>query len=240
MERVPKLYAEKQIEEVGRIIEHLQTQEVKENISRESLRLVKQRLDDAIAASGGFAAAARRAEGALDPALTNTLKAQEDMAKILRTIFNKDQPDIAQLNAEFSLWRSATSAMGPAGLKEEFQTSAGAWQSLWHSRYLAWAATAGTAGYAGGGISGATQAVGALFAVTQLMKSTAWKTTSALAKNRLATGLAKGNYETVAKLATRLALQGNVAEAPKQERAKKTAPGSLPNFPAVTPPSNEQ
>ena len=222
---VARLTAQPKLDSIAAIRSQLQSQQLVNpytgelTVSRQSLRMIRQDLDDLTKAStGNFATQARAAAGAVDPIPALKVQAQSHMSNILRDVLNKDAPDIARLNAEFSLWKSVKDAMSPTSLKAEFPRGQSTWRDLWHARYATWIAAggmAGGAGYHAAGASGAAMAVGGLVAVNQLMQSTLWRTVSSSMKNAIADGLAAGEYEGVAKLATRLMLQGNTAPEPK-------------------------
>lgn len=203
------------------------------DLSRESLRLVRQNVDNAVRNSEGFARGAMQRGGAVEPALASKIKVEKDAGDIFRGILNKDQPDIAKLNAEYHLWSNVRDAMSPATLNKEFSKEASPWQELWHNRYAVWLAGAGSAagvgGYVGGkaGAGEAALATGALFAVNQALKSGAWRTTSAAIKNELADMLAKGQLEGAAKLATRIGLQSNTTLPPPVQQAAKSATATV-------------
>jgi len=218
-----KLYADAQIKAIDEVIGHIQANSMNgtfipgRTISRESLRLVRQVLDDTI--KDAFAVSARGEAGSLVE-LGRITKTQKNMSNVLRTVLNRDAPDIAELNAEFSLWKSVKDAMSPTSLRAEFPKEESIWTRMWHTRYAMWLAGAGAAGggyHVGGGIGAAT-AVGALVAVNQLMKSTAWRTVSAAAKSRIADGLARGSYEETAMFVSRLMISGNTAPPPETKK----------------------
>jgi hypothetical protein len=214
--QTPRLGAEPKLSEIDRVQELLNTQEIGGQVSRESLRMIKQDLDELVSATGGFAKDARIQAGATDPVLAMKTKTQKQMGDRLRDILNSDKPDIAQLNSEFSTWRSVKSAMSPTSFKEEFTKPVSVWQRLWHDRYAAWLVGAGASGYSMAGGAGAAEAVGALIVVGQVMQSTIWRTVSAQQKNTLARMLANEEFESAVKLATRIAVQSNLAPAPPQ------------------------
>lgn len=225
----PRLNSGPQLNAIAEVRDKLQSATMinpytgKPAISRESLRLIKRDLDDYISTtSGNFAAQERIQAGAIDPAISYGVKAKTHMANRLRDILNKDAPDIAELNEEFSIWKSVKDAMSPTSLREEFPKDESLWTRMWHSRYAMWLGTAaaGGAGYHASGAPGAAVAVGGLIAVNQLVKSTAWRTMSASTKNSVADMLANGMYEDVAKFATRILAQGNTKEYVPEDKDK--------------------
>lgn len=178
-------------------------------ISRQSLRALRQSVDDTVRDSEGFARSALVAGGAVEPSLAAKIKVERNAGNIFRRILNQDQPDIAALNSEYHLWSNVRDAMSPASLGENFTKEVNPWQRLWHDRYAAWIAGAGAAAGAANHYGGqaAAEGVGALFAVGALARSAAWRTVSAASKNQLADMLAKGQLEEAAKLATRISIQ---------------------------------
>ena len=243
---VVKYTRENQVAAIDRLIDHIKTQEMDgkfipgKTISRESLRLIRQNIDEITGAV--HAQGARLEAGALTPDMSLTQKTTKDMGNVLRTVLNKNNATIAELNAEFSLWKSVKDAMSPTSLKAEFPKEKSIWTEAWHARYGLWLASAlgaGGAGYhigsavggVGGGVAGAAEAVGALLAVNQLMGTTAWRTTSVAMKNRIADGLAHGAYEDVAMLATRLAISNNPAPPPEQKETPSPLLAQPPSMP---------
>jgi hypothetical protein len=193
------------LSEVTRVKDLIKMQTVNGQLSRESLVKIKQSLDKLRdATAGGWAGKQLLQAGALDPVVALKAEAQEHMANALRKIMHADEPELGKLYAEFTTWMSTKNAMSPTTLEKMLPENASPWQMLWHSRYLAWA---GGLGYAHGGSAQAAEAVGAMFAVTKLMQSTAWRTTSAATKDALATALASGKYEWVAEQATKLLIR---------------------------------
>lgn len=236
----PKYGHEPNIQALSNIRQHLNNEMSNGTISRESLRLVRQNVDKAVQRSEGFARGALISGGAVEPALASKIEVEKDAGNIFRKILNKDRPDIAALNAEYHLWNNVKDAMSPATLNKQFSKEQSPWQQLWHDRYAVWmgrAAGAGALGtaahYGGEKVGEAAAATGALFAINQLMRSTAWRTVSAATKSQLADMLAKGQLENAAKLATRTALQRNATLPPpiqkdlKQKTVKMRAPDGI-------------
>ena len=201
-------------------------------LSRSSLRQIRQDLDSSLESVKAF-----QKKGLLTPEgadLGKRTEVEDHMATAIRRVLNDKQPDIAKLNAEFSMWQSVKSALRPSRIAEEFPKESSAWQKLWHARYAAYLAGIGGAGHYGG-MAGA-EAAGAIFALNELMTSTAWRTTSAVAKDRIAKMMAKGQFEKAATFATRLVGMRETTEpsAPIPERKGVAMPPNM--LPAPIPP----
>ncbi len=212
------------IEALDAIRQHVANEMPNGTLNRESLRLVRQSVDNAVRRAEGFSREAMVKGGAVEPALASKIEVERNAGDVFRKILNKDEPDIAALNAEYHLWQNVKDAISPAELRKQFSKETSRWQQLWHDRYAAWLGTAAIgAGTAVGRIdtTSAAEATGALFAISSLMNTTAWRTTSAAVKNQMADMLAKGQFEAVAKLATRAALQKNTTLPPPVQKEVK-------------------
>lgn len=106
-------------------------------------------------------------------------------ADAIRSHLGQEFPDIAALNKEFSFWKNVEKVVGDTVLRREGQAKP-------ISRQLASAAGA-TAGAVAGGLHGAILGKQAMDGLQTLTNSTAWKTVSAVQKNKLAQYLAGGN-----------------------------------------------
>jgi len=205
----------------------IDTQLVK-GVDRGDLRKLKQFVDKSIERSHGFQIAAVSRENPLAPNLQAKMEVDKVAADMFRKTLNEDRPDISKLNAEFHLTQQIRAAMAPFTQQEKLQKFSTPWAQLWHAKATAWMIGLGSAAGAGAGhslgnaaISETALATGALFATAKLMQSAAWNTASAAAKNQLADLLAKGEYESVAKLATQIAA-GTVAAAPTAAKVAAT------------------
>jgi len=96
-----------------------------------------------------------------------------------------DFPNIAAINKEYSFWKNVKKVVGDTVLRREGQAKPMSQQI---------AAAGGLAiGGATGGIHGAIAGKAALEGLQKAMASPAWRTVSAVYKNRLADSIAKGN-----------------------------------------------
>lgn len=212
-------------------------------ISRWSLRALKQDLDAAVEGStGGYARSALKNEKG-EP-IKASEKLTKDMATAIRKIMNADEPNIAKLNAEFHLWDSVRKAMAPSTVAEGFARPSSPWRQWIQDRAVAWTAIAAGESYAGISKSPSVAlAAGALFAVSEAMRTTAWRTSSAAAKNMLADMLAKGQFEEVAKAATRLVIQSKTGgKSTSGDKGEGIDTSKLPELKVQTtePPKTEE
>jgi len=106
-------------------------------------------------------------------------------ADAIREQLAADFPSIATLNKEYKFWKDAVRVIGDTVTRREGQ-------AVPMSRQIASAAGA-AAGAATGGIHGAMVGKVAMGQLQQAISSAAWKTTSAVYKDRLAKALANGN-----------------------------------------------
>jgi hypothetical protein len=171
------------------------------DIDASTLRRLRQIFEEAPAKAGAYAGA--------DLSTSYTLNAQQQAADSIRGILNKN-PDIGALNKEISFWLDVQRVTSQSGLRRTGQEG-GLLKTFWP---LASAITGGGAGFAAhspeAGL-GAAAATALTAQTAQIMRSPAWRTMSSVAKDRLASALARGDVGAVSALATRLgviALQG--------------------------------
>jgi hypothetical protein len=180
------------------------------DISPNSLRKLKQIFDDPVAAKGGYAGA--------DLTTQYSVKAQKAAANSIRQIVHQASPDIAALDKEISFWLNVQKVTGASALRRTGQEG-GLLKSL---APLASAAAGGgaLAQLAGGGtahtLEGATGAFLAAHAAAA-MRSPAWRTASAVLKDRFADALASGNVGKVLALSARFGVAApGVIQNPEQ------------------------
>lgn len=181
------------------------------DISPNSLRKLKQIFDDPVAAKGGYAGA--------DLTTQYSVKAQKAAANSIRDIVHQASPDIASLDKEISFWLNVQKVAGASALRRTGQEG-GLLKSL---APLASAAAGGgaLAQLAGGGtahtLEGATGAFLAAHAAAA-MRSPAWRTASAVLKDRFADALASGNVGKVLALSARFGVAApGVIQNPEQQ-----------------------
>lgn len=175
-----------------------------------TLRRLRQIFEDPVAQRGGFAGA--------DLSTNYTLSAQKQAADSIRGILNKN-PDIGSLNKEISFWLDVQRVTSQSGLRRTGQEG-GLLKVLWP---LGAAAAGGGAGFAGHGAGAGLEAATGTFLATQVgqaMRSPAWRTVSAVAKDRIAGALARGDVGAVSALLARFGLAA--AQSPQQ--AAQTSP----------------
>ena len=183
-------------------LERLQEQiiDLGDDVPYETLVRVRRVLDREVAESGGFFGKSLKD--------TSKLSAKQEAANSIRRELGKTRPDIARINAEFSLWKTTGEI-----LEETAQRTQG--QSTPLGQQLAQAAggggglvvggaTLGTGGAIGGAVGGALLFKG----IKALVQSPRWKTVSAVKKNRLADAIVSGRADVVAKAASAILLGG--------------------------------
>ena len=165
-----------------------------DNISPMSLRQMKRIFDEPVAARGGYAGA--------DLATRYTLKAQKAAANSIREILSRASPDVAALNKEISFWLDVQKVVSETAKRRTGQAG-GLLRVL--------SPLAGSAGL-GFGIAthSAQQGVEAGAAATLAalaydgVRSPAWRTASAVLKNRFAGAIARGDVRQAFAVAARL------------------------------------
>lgn len=186
----PDLYSAYQ-DIAGKVIESMGP--VADEASSYSLRKFRQMLDRRVKTSftGGELTGAQKV-------------AQRGAADAIREVLNSSDPTLSAANREYSFWRSAKDVFEHTSLRRVGQKGA--------LRKLAGAAGAGAGAILGGetgGVGGAAEGIviGRIAAekLDAVLNSTAWKTVSAVSKNRVAELLAQGKGDQAAALAARAA-----------------------------------
>lgn len=164
------------------------------NVSYQSLNKVRHILDKGVARSGGYAGKTIAEGTALD--------AQKEAANAIRRELSRQSPDIAKINGEFHFWSQVGDVIGATNQRRVGQQGG-------LTRVIAPIAGA-AAGLALGGLTpmGGLDAAAAstiMLATSEVIRSPAWRTTSAVMKNELADAMASGSVAEVAKIAGRIA-----------------------------------
>lgn len=152
-----------------------------DNISFDSMRSIKQILDKEVSQSGGFLKTLK--EGA-------ELDIKKNLSNSIRNILAKESPDLAKLNAEYTLWKRTQDLM-----KSNIERQAGKGMSLGKK-------ATGLAGATLGGLKWAILAP----ALEKAFTSTAWRTTSSALKGKLADALTSGNNKIIFEVLKRLGI----------------------------------
>lgn len=166
------------------------------DIDPESLRKLKAVFDDPVASKGGYAGA--------DMTTKYALRAQKVAANSIRSILGKASPDIAALNKEVNFWLNVQKVVG-ATVERQAGQSGGLTKVLSPLGI----GVSGALGLAHGGSQASLEAMGltsAMALTAQIVRSPAWRTMSAVAKDRLASSLASGSFGEVVALASRLGI----------------------------------
>jgi hypothetical protein len=176
------------------------------NLSPMEMRQLKQIFDAPVAKAGGYAGA--------DLETQYALQAKEAAANSIRSILHNTPSDIAGLDQKISFWLDVKRVAGNTALRRSGQE--GGLQKVFAP--LA-GGVAGAVGLVGAGPHGGLEAGAAATAVAlaaQAMRSPAWRTTSAVVKDRLASALANESVADVHAILLRagLAFAGNRASQP--------------------------
>lgn len=168
------------------------------DIDPKSLRKLKQIFDPPVAHGGGFIGA--------DLSTHYTLQAQKAAADSIRDLMGKANPDVAALNKEISFWLNVQKVTSESRLRQVGQQG-GLVKVL---TPLAAGGAASTTGLHFGPTAGIEAGVGVALATAaaQMVRSPAWRTLSAIGKDRIAMALARGDVQQVAALGARLGLAG--------------------------------
>jgi hypothetical protein len=181
------------------------------DVSPDNLRRLRQIFEDPVAQRGGYAGA--------DLSTNYTLSAQKQAADSIRGILNKN-PDIGSLNKELSFWLDVQRVTSESGLRRTGQEG-GLLKTLWP---LGAAIAGGGAGFAAHGTEAGLGAAATTMLATQVAKaarSPAWRTVSAVTKDRLANALARGDVAATSALLSKVGLS-------TAGSSQQTAPAGLP------------
>lgn len=176
-----------------------------------SLRQLKSIFDEPVAAKGGYAGG--------DLTTAYTLKAQKVAGNSIRKIMHQASPDVAALDKEVSFWLNVQRVTSQSALRQTGQAG-GLLKTL--------APLAGSVGVATGVATHSGEAgieAGIIATLTglaaQAVRSPAWRTASAVLKDRFADALARGSVGDVLALSARF---GGVALEGKQPPTQSDLP----------------
>lgn len=152
-------------------------QQFGDDVSPQSLRQTRQIFDEIVDRSAGYAGK--------DLAETSRVFAQKQVANAIRRSIGDAYPDIKKLNAEFSFWSNVEDVLGAKELRD-------VGKSLTLRDLMAGSTGATLGGMKFGGLVGGPigAAVGPL--VLRFAQSTAWRTTSAAVKTKIANLISAG------------------------------------------------
>lgn len=182
------------------------------DISPNSLRRLRQIFEEVPAQRGAYAGA--------DLSTNYTLNAQQHAADSIRGILNKSPSDIGALNKEISFWLDVQRVTSQSALRRTGQEG-GLLKTLWP---LGAAVAGGGAGFAAHGAEAGLGAAATTMLATQVAKaarSPAWRTVSAVTKDRLANALARGDSAATLALLSKVGLSTSIA-------TPQPAPSGLP------------
>lgn len=173
------------------------------NVSYQDLNKVRQIWDEKVANAGGFAGRTLQ-EG-------SNLDAQREGASAIRAELAKASPDIQKINQQFHFWKNVSDVIDDTNTRKVGQF--GGLGKL----------VAPLAGFAGGtahgGLAQGAEYSAALLLAHQVMRSTAYRTTSAVLKNKLADALMSGSSKAVGQVATEIGagVGGQLSKSQPQE-----------------------
>lgn len=157
------------------------------NLSLDTLDKVKQYYQSVVNEAGGYSG---------QPDLGLSKRIMRDATSAIADELHQADPDIAKIDAEYTVWANLRDVANSTILRK-------AGQGL-GARDVVTALSGGGLGYLAHGIGGGTLGAAVLGSLALAMKSPAWKTVSAVTKDRLAGLLAHGDLRTAALLTTRL------------------------------------
>jgi hypothetical protein len=170
------------------------------DMSVSDARRLRQQWDNIVAESNGFTRDLKEAT------LTNIRKEGADS---IREELAKAHPDIAEINKKYSLWKNVETVMAETNKRTVGQgTRMG--ELVFGSGGLAAGAT--------GGAGTAALGAGAAVLVRKAVTSTAWNTTSAVVKSRLADAIASGNSHAIARITLAIAAGGAKTAGREEQR----------------------
>ena len=180
------------------------------DVSPTNLRRLRQIFEEAPAQRGAYAGA--------DLATNYTLKAQQAAADSIRGILNSSTSDIGKINKEISFWLDVRRVAGDSALRQTGQQG-----GLLKVLGPLGTALAGGAGFAAHGAGTGLEAAGSTALASlavQVTRSPAWRTASAVAKDRFANVLARGSAGEIVRMASRFGVglgtgQSNPQSAPQ-------------------------
>lgn len=120
------------------------------------------------------------------------INAQKQAYSTIAETLASASPDLAQLNKEFGFWRDLQTVLNASNLRKTGQTG-----------IVEKAARAGIGGMVGGVVGGPGGELAGM-AMGQLVQSPAWRTVSAVNKNRFAEFLSRGDLASANTLAARI------------------------------------
>lgn len=163
----------KRVDEIKAIVEQLG-----DNVSFESIRSLRQIWDKAVAESKGFV---------LTPKEGSKLAVKKAATNSIRSELSKEFPELAKVNAEYSLWRGVEDILTETVKRKSTQSG-----RLGQNIATGFGASVGAAT---GGLQNAFFVGAVARQVAKLFNSTGWKTVSAVQKKKLADAITGGNSE---------------------------------------------
>lgn len=179
------------------------------DIDPASLRQLKQIFDEPVASRGGFAGG--------DLTTAYTLKAQKAAGNSIRKIMHQASPDVAALDKEISFWLNVQRVTSQSGLRRTGQ--AGGLLRTFEPLATGLGAAAGISG----GVTGSVEGALAGFLASQVgraIRTPAWRTATAVIKDRLADALARGSVGDVMALSARF-VAATQEDSPKSDAASQ-------------------
>lgn len=162
-----------------RVLDELQetVQQFPEQLSPEDTLKLRRVWDKVVSESNGFQKDLRSG---------SKINFQKDAANDIRRILAEDNPDLAEINKSFALWKTAEQV-----LRETAKRKTGQSNALVRNVQSAVGAVAGGAG--DGGVLGALGGAAIAQKLGEVMNSTLWKTIDVKLKNKLADSISKND-----------------------------------------------
>ena len=183
------------------------------DIDPKGLRKLKSIFDDPVAAKGGYAGA--------DLTTAYGVKAQKLAADSIRDIVHSASPDIAALDKEVSFWLNVQKVARESGLRRTGQEG-----GLLKTLTPLGAAVAGAGGFTAGGVHAGIEAAAAATLsgiMAHVVQQPAWRTLSAVAKDRFASALSRGSVGDLMALALRYGVAQHEESSQEHEQTDQTS-----------------
>ena len=191
-----------------------------DEVPYETIVNVRRVLDREVAEAGGFFGKSLKD--------TSKLGAKQEASNAIRKELAKERPDIARINAEFSLWKTTADILEETGRRTSGQSTPMGQQLAQAAGgaggLAVGGATLGTGGAVGGAVAGAVLFRG----IKAMMQSPKWKTVSAVKKQRLADAIVSGKADAISRVLGTIAFAGAGSTLPMtpQPSHATMAPGS--------------
>lgn len=198
--------------------------ELGDDVSYQTVKRIRQIFDKEVAEAGGFYGKTLK-EG-------SQIKAKQEAANAIRREIAKEHPDIAKVNAEYSLWKNVDEIVGETIKRTEAQAPS-LLGTITTSGGLAGGLAGGAAtGGIGGAVAGGVMTAAMIRGITGMFNSPGWKMVSAVKKQQLADALASGKPARISKVASGIIAGNRTLQSMPFEMAPQLA-GPPPQEPSL-------